>query len=161
MKSRLLSNGCSFNTPRPKDGVETFVSKELAEHYNLEHTNLAMRGRGNKRIGFTTKWYFELEKEAGKEENKNGESKNDEVPIESAFNLDEFQSQLEAEGWMSDAEWKKFGIRQGSDYISEKVMTDIASRWDDDRLRSWPQLVDLWQSQRGGVCQSRPDGEYG
>ena len=29
-----------------------------------------------------------------------------------AFNLDEFQSQLEAEGWMSDAEWKKFGIRQ-------------------------------------------------
>lgn len=67
MKSRLLSNGCSFNTPRPKDGVETFVSKEIAKHYNLEHTNLAMGGRGNKRIGFTTKWYFELEKEAGQD----------------------------------------------------------------------------------------------
>ena len=79
------------------------------------------------------------EDEAGKEENFNGESKNGEVPIESAFNLDEFQSQLEAEGWMSDAEWKKFGIRQGSDYISEKVMTDIASRWDDDRLKFFPE----------------------
>ena len=39
---------------------------------------------------------------------------------------------------MSDAEWKKFGIRQGSDYVSEKVMTDIARRWDDDRLKSFP-----------------------
>jgi hypothetical protein len=34
--SKLFSNGCSFLTSRPKDGVETFVSRELARDYNLE-----------------------------------------------------------------------------------------------------------------------------
>ena len=57
--SKLFSNGCSFLTPRPKDGVETFVSRELAEAYGLQLTNLAMGGRGNDRIGFTTKVWFE------------------------------------------------------------------------------------------------------
>ena len=60
--STMFSNGCSFLTPRPKDGVDTFVSKELAQNYNSELVNLAMGGRGNKRISFTTKWWFELEK---------------------------------------------------------------------------------------------------
>ena len=40
---------------------------------------------------------------------------------------------------MNDDEWKKFGIRQGGDCISEKVMMDIASRWDDDRLKAFPE----------------------
>jgi len=79
------------------------------------------------------------EEEAEKEENQNGEAKDDAAPLKSAFNLEEFQSQLEAEGWMNDDEWKKFGIRQGGDCISEKVMMDIASRWDDDRLKAFPE----------------------
>ena len=57
--SKLFSNGCSFLTPRPKDGVETFVSLELAEAYGLQLTNLAMGGRGNARISFSTKVWFE------------------------------------------------------------------------------------------------------
>jgi len=57
--SKLFSNGCSFLTSRPKDGVETFVSRELAEAYGLQLTNLAMGGRGNARISFSTKVWFE------------------------------------------------------------------------------------------------------
>ena len=57
--SKIFSNGCSFLTPRPKDGVDTFVSKVLSENYKSELFNLAMGGRGNTRIGFTTKLWFE------------------------------------------------------------------------------------------------------
>ena len=57
--SKLFSNGCSFLTPRPKDGVETFVSKELAQFYNMDLHNHAMGGRGNSRISFTTKVWCE------------------------------------------------------------------------------------------------------
>ena len=32
----LFSNGCSFLTPRPKDGVDTFTSKLIAEKYGME-----------------------------------------------------------------------------------------------------------------------------
>ena len=53
--SKLFSNGCSFLSTRPKDGVNTFVTKILAERYNLQLFNLAMGGRGNDRISFTTK----------------------------------------------------------------------------------------------------------
>lgn len=73
------------------------------------------------------------------EENENDEAEDGPAPIQSPFDLEEFQSQLEAEGWMNDDEWKKFGIRQGGDCISEKVMMDIASRWDDDRLKAFPE----------------------
>jgi hypothetical protein len=44
---------------RPKDGVDTFVTQELAQAYGLELINLAMGGRGNNRISFTTKVWFE------------------------------------------------------------------------------------------------------
>ena len=57
--SKLFSNGCSFLSTRPKDGVNTFVTKILAEQYNLQLFNLAMGGRGNERISFTTKLWFE------------------------------------------------------------------------------------------------------
>ena len=73
------------------------------------------------------------------EENENDEAEDGPAPIQSPFDLEQFQSQLEAEGWMNDDEWKKFGIRQGGDCISEKVMMDIASRWDDDRLKAFPE----------------------
>ena len=55
---RLFSNGCSFLTSRPKDGVETFVTKILAEEYGYQLHNLAMGGRGNDRVSFTTKLWF-------------------------------------------------------------------------------------------------------
>jgi len=57
--SKLFSNGCSFLTPRPADKVNTFVTQILAEQYNLQLFNLAMGGRGNDRISFTTKLWFE------------------------------------------------------------------------------------------------------
>jgi hypothetical protein len=57
--NKLFSNGCSFLTPRPKDGVETFASFELAKHYRADITNLAMGGRGNNRISVSTKVWFE------------------------------------------------------------------------------------------------------
>ena len=57
--NKLFSNGCSFLTPRPKDGVETFVSKELAGLYGLDLANIAMGGRGNSRISFSTKVWCE------------------------------------------------------------------------------------------------------
>ena len=56
----LFSNGCSFLTPRPKDGVDTFATKILAE---IELSNLAMGGRGNGRISFTTKLWCEQHKQ--------------------------------------------------------------------------------------------------
>jgi hypothetical protein len=55
----LFSNGCSFLTPRPKDNVNTFVTKELSESYNLDLVNLAMGGRGNTRVEFSTKVWVE------------------------------------------------------------------------------------------------------
>jgi len=57
--SKLFSNGCSFLTPRPKDGVETFVTNELANRWDCELHNLAMGGRGNCRVSFSTKVWFE------------------------------------------------------------------------------------------------------
>ena len=80
-----------------------------------------------------------LSKEGEEEEEENNEPEDGPAPIQSPFDLEEFQSQLESEGWMNDDEWKKFGIRQGGDCISEKVMMDIASRWDDDRLKAFPE----------------------
>ena len=56
---KIFSNGCSFLTPRPKDGVNTFVSDIIAKEYKCELTNLAMGGRGNDRISFSTKVWFE------------------------------------------------------------------------------------------------------
>lgn len=54
----LFSNGCSFLTERPKDGVTTHTGKLLAQHYGYDLANLAMGGRGNDRISFTTKLWF-------------------------------------------------------------------------------------------------------
>lgn len=57
--TKLFSNGCSFLTNRTKDDVHTFVTQELANSLGLELINLAMGGRGNNRISFTTKVWFE------------------------------------------------------------------------------------------------------
>ena len=60
---KLLSNGCSFLTPRNKDGVETFTTQILADNYGLGLINLAMGGRGNTRISFSTKVWCEQNKD--------------------------------------------------------------------------------------------------
>ncbi len=60
---KLLSNGCSFLTPRNKDGVETFTTDILANNYGLGLINLAMGGRGNTRISFSTKVWCEQNKD--------------------------------------------------------------------------------------------------
>jgi len=59
----LFSNGCSFLTPRPKDGVDTFTSKIIAEKYDMELANIAMGGRGNTRISFSSKVWLEQNKD--------------------------------------------------------------------------------------------------
>ena len=58
----LFSNGCSFLTTRPKDGVDTYTTKILAENYKMAICNYAMGGRGNDRISFTTKVWLERHK---------------------------------------------------------------------------------------------------
>ena len=58
----LFSNGCSFLTTRPKDGVDTYTTKILAERYKMAICNYAMGGRGNDRISFTTKVWLERHK---------------------------------------------------------------------------------------------------
>ena len=58
----LFSNGCSFLTTRPKDGVATYCTKSLADSYNMALCNYAMGGRGNDRISFTTKVWLERHK---------------------------------------------------------------------------------------------------
>ena len=58
----LFSNGCSFLTTRPKDGVDTYTTKILAEEYKMPLCNFAMGGRGNDRISFTTKVWLERHK---------------------------------------------------------------------------------------------------
>ncbi len=58
----LFSNGCSFLTNRPADGVDTFTTKILAERYDMPLVNFAMGGRGNDRISFTTKVWLERHK---------------------------------------------------------------------------------------------------
>jgi len=58
----LFSNGCSFLTPRPKDGVDTFTTKIIAEHYGMDLSNIAMGGRGNVRISFSSKVWLEQHK---------------------------------------------------------------------------------------------------
>lgn len=55
----LFSNGCSFLTERPKDGVDTYVSKILSEKFGCTLHNIAMGGRGNDRVSFTTKLWFQ------------------------------------------------------------------------------------------------------
>ena len=58
----LFSNGCSFLTNRPKDGVDTYTTKILAEKYNEPLVSFAMGGRGNDRISFTKKVWLERQK---------------------------------------------------------------------------------------------------
>jgi len=59
---------------------------------------------------------------------------------QNSFDPDVFKSQLASEGWMTDEEWIEFGIQQGGVCVDEKVMRDIASRWDQERLAPFPDI---------------------
>ena len=50
----------------------------------------------------------------------------------------ELTAQLQSEGWMTNTEWRKFGKRQAGVCVDEKVMREIASRWDEKRLAAFP-----------------------
>jgi len=65
----LFVNGCSFNGPRKKWGKEcnTWVGKEIADHYGVTLYDFARGGRGNRRICDTTKIFFEQNLERKKD----------------------------------------------------------------------------------------------
>tara|TARA_B100000902_G_C27099309_1_gene807977 strand:- start:219 stop:884 length:666 start_codon:yes stop_codon:yes gene_type:complete len=65
----LFVNGCSFNGPRNKWGSEcnTWVGKEIANHYGVTLHHFARGGRGNRRICDTTKIFFEQNLERKKD----------------------------------------------------------------------------------------------
>ena len=54
---KIFSNGCSFLGPRPKDGIETYTTKVIADAWQVPLVDSAAGGRGNDRICFTTKLF--------------------------------------------------------------------------------------------------------
>ncbi len=60
---KIFSNGCSFLGPRPKDGIETYTTKVIADTWKVPLIDSAAGGRGNDRICFTTKLFFAQHKE--------------------------------------------------------------------------------------------------
>ena len=58
--TQIFTNGCSFLTQRPRQGVDTHVGMELAKMMDLETAlHLGGGGRGNKRCSITTKVWCE------------------------------------------------------------------------------------------------------
>jgi len=60
---KIFSNGCSFLGPRPKDGIETYTTKVIADAWQVPLVDSAAGGRGNDRICFTTKLFFAQHKD--------------------------------------------------------------------------------------------------
>ena len=80
---------------------------------------------------------MELSVEEAEDNDEESEEKK-EIDTQNPFDLEEFKLHLASEGWMTDDEWKEFGIMQGGVCVDEKIMTDIASRWDKERLAQFP-----------------------
>ena len=58
--THIFTNGCSFLTTRPKEGVMTHVGIELAKMLGLkEARHFGAGGRGNKRLSISTKIWCE------------------------------------------------------------------------------------------------------
>lgn len=58
--THIFTNGCSFLTTRPKEGVMTHVGMELAKMLDLkEARHFGAGGRGNKRLSISTKIWCE------------------------------------------------------------------------------------------------------
>ena len=65
--THIFTNGCSFLTQRPKEGVDTHVGMELAEIMDLETArHMGGGGRGNKRLSVSTKVWCERNVELAK-----------------------------------------------------------------------------------------------
>ena len=66
--NHVFTNGCSFSTNRKTANakVDTFASRLVADHYNLESTQYGRGGRGNRRIAITSKLYYEYDTERKK-----------------------------------------------------------------------------------------------
>jgi hypothetical protein len=117
---KLFSNGCSFLGPRPKDNVDTFVTKILAEEYNLQLFNLAMGGRGNDRISFTTKLWFE----------QNGYKDTFAIIGWSSMMRNDYVTN---DGWKKgripnmDLTWRTWKITDNFDFIKEQSGWDLES----------------------------------
>ncbi len=116
--NKLFSNGCSFLTPRPKDGVETFVTKELANIYQCDLSNLAMGGRGNSRISFSTKVWFE----------QNGSKDTFAVIGWSSMMRNDYVTN---DGWKKgrmpnmDLTWRSWKLTEQTDFIRQQTGWDI------------------------------------
>jgi hypothetical protein len=66
--TKLFINGCSFLTFRPKDKVNTHCGEELAKLMGIDVAiNLAVGGRGNKRLLWTTRTWCEKFPEEAKD----------------------------------------------------------------------------------------------
>ena len=115
---RLFSNGCSFLGTRPKDGVDTFTTKILAEKYKMDLHNLAMGGRGNDRISFTTKLWFEQN------------NKNDVLAI-IGWSSTHRHDYLTNDGWKKgripnmESTWRTWKTADNLKFISNQVGWDI------------------------------------
>ena len=65
---KLITNGCSFMTHRPKRNVFTSTAHLFEDKLGVPATHLAQGGRGNIRVVATTKLHFYSNKhEIGKE----------------------------------------------------------------------------------------------
>ena len=64
LPTHIFTNGCSFLTSRPKEGVDTHVGVELEKLLGLKPArHLAGGGRGNRRCSVTTKVWCENNQE--------------------------------------------------------------------------------------------------
>lgn len=116
--SKLLSNGCSFLTPRPKDGVDTFTTDILAKHYDYQLVNLAMGGRGNDRLTFTTKHWIET-------------NKIDDIFVVIGFSSTHRMDYVTNDGWKkgriqnSDLTWRTWKIADQLRFVDSQPGWDI------------------------------------
>ena len=119
MLTNLFINGCSFLTPRPKDGVHTHSGLELATLMDLKvATNLAMGGRGNEHISFTTKLWFE----------QNGYKDTFAVIGWSSMMRNDYVTN---DGWKKgrmpnmDLTWRSWKLTDNGDFIKKQIGWDL------------------------------------
>tara|TARA_R100000030_G_scaffold59463_1_gene44728 strand:+ start:15709 stop:16380 length:672 start_codon:yes stop_codon:yes gene_type:complete len=119
MLTNMFINGCSFLTPRPKDGVHTHAGIELASLLDMDiKSNLAMGGRGNERISFTTKLWFE----------QNGHKDTFALIGWSSMMRNDY---ITDDGWKKgripnmDLTWRSWKLTEQTDFIKRQTGWDI------------------------------------
>ncbi len=134
---KYIDVGIDPNRPSTFDQEHVDAIRKVVEE--LGDTSLSvLRGEIDNMLG---EMELSMEEAEGKEEDDDEEEDGEEQPdTRSSFDPEEFKSQLASEGWMTDDEWKEFGIQKGSVCVDENVMRDIASRWDKERLAPFPDI---------------------